>query len=125
MENLTRPPTPPATSTPSPGEYTATLRIDPSEPPTPNGIVTITGTLLLGTEHVQGAKMHLTLQYWGKARDADGGTTGPDGTTVIRYNIGRALAQWEVRVVAAFFVDDNLVTRAVDYFTPVPQSSSP
>ncbi len=113
-------PIPIPTSTPKPGEYTATLEISPTNPTTPDGIITLTSTLTLDNKPVEGAKVHFTFSYWGTFRDADGTVTDSDGVSVTQYNIHKALAQWTVRTVAAFFVDDKLVVRTTDYFTPVP-----
>ena len=116
-------PTPPPalpTATTEPGVYTATLEIDPLEPKTPNGIITLTSTLIRDDKPVEGAKVHLTLGYWEGVRDVDGGVTGPDGTAVLVYNIHRARGDWGVRVVSAFFIDDKIVVRADNEFLPEP-----
>ena len=120
MQTLIQPTAPVATSTPIPGAYTATLQIDPPEPHTPNGIITLTGTLLLDNKPVEGAKMHLSMRYWGAGRDVDGGLTSPDGVAATTYNIGRARGLWDIRVVASFFIDDKVVTRAENTFIPTP-----
>lgn len=108
------------TATPVPGEYTATLEIDPLEPKTPDGFITLTSTLTLGGEPVAGAKVHLTLRYWELTRDVEGGVTGPDGSAVLVYNIHRARGNWGVRVVSAFLINEKVVARADNEFVPVP-----
>jgi hypothetical protein len=109
------------TVTPMPGVYTATLEIHPPEPVTPNGTIAMSGTLKYGDAPVEGARLHLSVpERGGRVRDIEAGLTGANGIATAETNIGRPLAGVPVRVVASFYVDDELVVRAFNSFTPVP-----